>query len=243
MSLRTKLTLATIGVVLVLFGLSEWTTVQQVSGFIDRQEEILAGGNDSALALERLREAKAGLFRNLRLLSVLHAVLTVLLAAGLLNLLWYRLVLKPIRALLSHINILGRGTWTGRIPVDRNDEIGQLAQAFNRLGEELTITVHQFGATSKLSALALIGNRIVRRVRLSKDHAEAVSGLLEVSKQYGQPVPDAAVRNLRFVSKTLGEIEADFTADLERVFDQLTLRFRPREPAAVPRQHAASANR
>ncbi len=239
MSLRTKLTLATTAVVLGLFGLSEWTIFHQANVFLERHQAILAGGADSA-ALAQFEEAKRDLFVNLRLLTVLHAILTVLAAAALLNLLWYRLVLRPVRRLLSHINVMRRGTWSQPIPVDRDDEIGQLTRAFNGLGEELTRAVHQFGATSKLSALALIGNRIVRRVRLSKEHAEGVSGLLEVARQYGQPVPEAAVRNLRFVSKTLQEIETEFAADFDRQFDQLSMKLRPPEPG---REAAAAVTR
>jgi methyl-accepting chemotaxis protein len=51
---------------------------------------------------------------------------------------------------------------------NRNDEIGQLTSAFNGLGQQLTSTFRQINTSSRLSALALIGHRLVRQVNVAR---------------------------------------------------------------------------
>jgi methyl-accepting chemotaxis protein len=120
------------------------------------------------------------------------------IAVAILNLVWYRVIYRPIRQLLSQINLMGRGTWACALPVKRNDEIGELTVAFNRLGEQLTSTFQQINAASKLSALALIGGRLVREVT-------AIRGR----------IGSGAGGELAVIEQQLRTLETRFEADFE----------------------------
>lgn len=215
MTLKTRLCVSTSIAVLALFGCSEWLSFQQTSAFLAEHEALLRNA-DSATALAVLQAEKARLFRDLTAARLLYASLSVIASVILLNLLWYRMVLAPIQVLLWHINLMKRGTWTKPIPIRRNDEIGEIIQAYNDLGQELAFTVEQYSNASKLAALSLIGQRLIRKVKLAADHIASLTVLLTVAKEHDQPVPDAALRNLELAAKDLNSIEAEFEAQFER---------------------------
>ena len=164
MTLRTKLILMTTAVVTLLFGVSEWLSYRHITALLDQHETILVETTDHAVALERLRDTRDHALLSVTSIRLLHAAGTLVIAVAILNLVWYRVIYRPIRQLLSQINIMGRGTWSCALPVKRNDEIGELTSAFNRLGEQLTSSFHHISASSKLSALALIGGRLAREL-------------------------------------------------------------------------------
>lgn len=218
MTLKAKLILTTTFLVVVLFGISEWLNYRASSAFIDQCRAMLEARVDHPILLLRLEEAQSQMLSRVTGLRILHATVTLLVAVAVLNLLWYRLMLLPIRRILSHINVMGRGTWTGSIPVVRKDEIGQLALAFNDLSMTLTSTIHQFTAASKLSALALLGTRLLRKINLARDHVNGVAILLKVARQRDQNVPEAAINNLQFTAKSLEELEKEFETQFQQEF-------------------------
>ncbi len=67
---------------------------------------------------------------------VLIAVLALLLSA-LASLVLARRLLRPIRRIATGTQALGAGHYSTRIPVDRSDELGRLAQDFNHLAAAL----------------------------------------------------------------------------------------------------------
>ncbi len=209
MTLKARLCLSTSAVVLVLFGVSEWLSYQQTSQFLAEHEKLLEEtGAEAALAAIRIE--KDTMFRSVTAVRLIHAVATVLVSVLLLNALWYKMMLRPLNRLLSHVNIMKRGTWENPIPVRRDDEMGQLVEAFNDLGKQLTLTVHQYAAASKLAALSLIGQRMIRRIRLAADHMENTGTLLEVSRSHGLSVPGSAIKNLELAARDLRDLETEF---------------------------------
>ncbi len=79
----------------------------------------------------------AGDFQDQQMQSfVLIAVLALLLSA-LTALLLSRRLLQPIRRITSGAKRLGAGRYDARIPVDRSDELGRLAEDFNHLAATL----------------------------------------------------------------------------------------------------------
>jgi signal transduction histidine kinase len=130
-----------------------------------------------------------------------------------LNLVWYRVIYRPIRQLLSQINLMGRGTWTCALPVKRNDEIGELTGAFNRLGEELTDTFRHISASSKMSALALIGNRLVREVTAVRSRVAAASHILGNRKDARVA---AVAADLLDIERQLQALEGRFETEFDR---------------------------
>jgi methyl-accepting chemotaxis protein len=244
MTLKAKLILTTTLFVVVLFGVSEWLNYRANSAFITQCKEMLEARVDHPVLLLRLEEAQSQMLARVTKLRIAHAAVTLLVAVAVLNLLWYRLILLPIRQILSHINVMGRGTWTGSIPVRRKDEIGQLALAFNELSGTLNSTIHQFAAASKLSALALLGTRMVRKINLAKDHVNGVMILLKVARQRDRNVPKAAIDNLQFTAGSLEELKEEFETQFQQEFlrhaETIPNSLRSSDGTAVPRKKSHS---
>jgi HAMP domain-containing protein len=198
-TLRTKLILMTTAVVALLFGVSEWLSYRHITVLLEEHERILVETTDHTVALAKLRDTRDHALLSVTSVRVLHAAGTLVIAVAILNLVWYRVIYRPIRELLSQINIMGRGTWACALPVKRNDEIGELTAAFNRLGEQLTSTFQHINASSKLSALALIGGRLVREVA-------AIRGQIGVG----------AGGELGAVEQQLRTLEARFQSDFDQ---------------------------
>lgn len=219
MKLKSKLLLATSATVLVVLAASEWVGYSHTAAVLRQHEARMQTEPDHAALVNTLRVAEHGLLTRLASLHVIHAVVTILAMTLVLNLLWYRLFIRRLDLLLRHINSMRLGTWTDPVPVERVDEIGQLCQAFNALGEQLTMTVQQFASASKLSAIALLGQRFVRKTVMIGDHLEAVTGMLEIAKDGHREIPEAALHNLRSMITRLQEIPGDFEAEFAKEFD------------------------
>lgn len=218
MTLKGKLFLTTSLAILVLVGVSEWVSYRQTAAFLKTHEISMRQSGASDIPLRTLEHEKHALFVRLTVLRLLNAVATVAALIFVLNLLWYRLVVSPIRVLLQHIGWMSRGTWAQRIPVSRRDEIGQLTRAFNDLGEQLTSTVHQFAAASKLSAMALIGQRIVRRIEVAKGHLFAAANAIQVAKPIRCEAPEQVLHDLETALASLTEIQTQFEVEFYSQF-------------------------
>jgi HAMP domain-containing protein len=212
MTLRTRLILVTTAVVALLFGLSEWLSYRHITSLLDEHETILVTTTDHTVALERLRAAREGALVSATTIRLLIAAVTLVIAVAILNLVWYRVIYRPIRELLREVNLMSRGTWNRVLPVQRNDEIGELTQAFNHLSQELTSTFRSIDASSKLSALALIGGRLVREVTSMRAQIAACARGLESGTEAGHI---AAGTLLTSASQKLETLEARFHAEFE----------------------------
>ncbi len=83
-----------------------------------------AGVDDARFSQQQTRAA---------VLVALAAVPLAALFAGLITV----MILRPIRALSDGVSALTQRRFTARLPVDRGDELGRLAQGFNQLAEAL----------------------------------------------------------------------------------------------------------
>jgi HAMP domain-containing protein len=235
MKLKTRLLLASTVTVLLVLAVSEWLSYQHTATFLRQHESQMRSERDPAALLNTLRVERRHLLTSLASLHLIHAAVTVLALAIVLNILWYRLFIRRLEVLLRNINAMRLGTWSGTMPVEREDEIGQLSRAFNDLGAQLTLTVQQFAAASKLSAMALLGHGLVRKIVLLKDHLEAVTGMLDLAKEERREIPEPVLDNLKSMICELKEIPAEFEADFARQLGQhsspSTLVPRPPQPA------------
>ncbi len=74
--------------------------------------------------------------------ALLIAVLSAVIAAILLTILLSRRILRPIEELILGARILGKGGLDYRVPIHPNDEIGELAVAFNTMADGLSHLEH-----------------------------------------------------------------------------------------------------
>jgi HAMP domain-containing protein len=220
MSLRIRLILVTTAVVTVLFGISEWLSYRQTAALLDEHERILVETSDHTVALQTLRATRARMFLSATTMRILHAAGTLVIAVAILNYVWYRVIYRPIRRLLSQINIMGRGTWKSALPVKRNDEIGELTTAFNDLGQQLTSTFHHINTSSKLSALALVGSRLVREVRAVRE--QIVSSTRSLEGCTG-PAIETAITTLTEAHGHLERLESQFQKDFDEELSAVSM--------------------
>lgn len=233
MRLKSRLLLASTVTVLVVLAVSDWLSYQHTATFLRQHEFRMRTEPDPVALVNSLQIERHHLLASLASLHLIHAAVTVLALAIVLNILWYRLFIRRLELLLRNINSMRLGTWSGTMPVEREDEIGQLSRAFNELGSQLTLTVHQFAAASKLSAMALLGHGLVRKIILFKDHLEAVTGMLDLAREEHREIPEAAVDNLKSMIRELKDVPAEFEADFAR---QLGRHSAPATPASTSRQ-------
>lgn len=220
MKLKSRLLLASTVTVLLVLAVSEWLSYRHTATFLLQHEFQMRTERDPAALVNSLRIERHHLLASLASLHVIHAAVTVLALAVVLNVLWYRLFIRRLEVLLRNINAMRLGTWSGTMPVEREDEIGQLSRAFNELGAQLTLTVQQFAAASKLSAMALLGHGLVRKIILFKDHLEAVTGMLDLAREEHREIPEPVLANLKSMICELKEIPAAFEADFARQLGQ-----------------------
>jgi nitrate/nitrite-specific signal transduction histidine kinase len=214
MTLRLKLMVVTSAVVLSLFGISEWLSYRQTTALLEAHEAILVETADHTVALEKLKETRDTMFQRVTTVRAVNAFVTLIIAVAVLNYVWYRVIYRPIRRLLAQINIMGRGTWKSALPVHRNDEIGELTTAFNELGQQLTSTFHHINTSSKLSALALIGNRLVREINVARGEVLSAAQTLQAANQ--DPHTLSALLAMNAVEAKLGRLETQFQIDFDR---------------------------
>jgi|SRR6185312_5937005 len=219
MTLRTAFCIGTGAAVLVLFGVWEWISLEHTSNFLMEHEAVLRQQN-SAAVVAAFQEGRDQLLTELRMMRWAYALGVVPLLTFLFYRSWRSLVVARLKLLLNHINIMKRGTWINPIPVRRRDEIGELTAALNELGPQLSMSVQQYAGASKLSVLALIGNRFVRRAKLAAEHVTSIRALLEVARKNEQKIPDVVFTNLNLVAKDLQQLEAEFDSQFSAEFQR-----------------------
>jgi HAMP domain-containing protein len=229
MRLKKKLLLASSAIVLVILSLSEWIGYRQTSVFLTahaKKMETEYGHAGHGASLKELQEGSEILFVRLATLHSFHAALTLVALVLALNALWNRAVLRPLSELLEHMNYMRRGTWKTPVPVRNRDEIGELTEAFNELGEQLTLTVQQFGSASKLSAMALLGQSMVRKVFSASEILRAAVAEGQINSASAGVTEWA---RLQLVLKLLDEIPDQFEKEFKREMDHHSQRASNRE--------------
>lgn len=235
MKLRTKLLLASSAIVLVVLAVSEWLGYHLTSLFLTTHEakmasELSHGSHGAALA--ELQQGSHALFVRLAALHFFHAAFTVIALVLALNALWNRTVVRPLADLLRHISYMRRGTWKTPVPVNSRDEIGELTEAFNELGGQLTLTVHQFAAASKLSAMALLGQSLVTKVRSATELLRAAEAAPADRNMEVSPATDPKHARVALAMKILNEIPELFEQEFKRELNAHSIRPDPDVPSA-----------
>lgn len=119
-------------------------SLEEIAGDIAAIESVLAGISKTGVANHIFATSLAAV-----VLAALGVFLSVLVARGL---------ARPIEAIAGVTRRIGRGEYDVQVPVDRSDEIGDLAAAFNQMVENL--------ARSEKS-LRAAQDELLRKTRLS----------------------------------------------------------------------------
>jgi hypothetical protein len=212
--MKKKILLASALTILVFLGISGFLTRKHAASFFAEHEMRIQKGGQREAVLAELRREKSSLFRELASIRFLTATAAVGTLAFTLTLVWRRRVSRPITLVLDRINSMRRGTWNQPLPVEQDDEIGTLMREFNHLGPELTFAAYQYAAASKLSAMALIGQRIVRRTTAARQRLLAVSELL-ARLPGNEPFQKTAAEQVRLVALELESVAVDFDSEFQ----------------------------
>jgi hypothetical protein len=213
-SLKTKLVLFITFTVLVCWVASALVARQHAASFFAEHENRIQEGEEPEAVVNELRQDKHSFVRELagiRFVMVGVAVGTLSITVAFL---WRRRVTRPMAMMSDRIRKMRLGTWSDPIPVEHDDEMGTFLREFNNVGPELSFTAHQYAAASKLAAMALIGQRIVRRTVAAQQRLLAVSeALSRVSDN--EPFQRMAVEQVRLVAGDLETVAADFQSEFQ----------------------------
>jgi methyl-accepting chemotaxis protein len=187
---------------------------QHAASFFAEHENRIQGGEKREAVVAELRQEKHSLFRELAGIRVLLAIVAVGTVSITLAFFWRWRVSRPMAQISDRLRKMKLGTWSDPIPVEHDDEMGTLVRQFNKIGPELSFTAHQYAAASKLAAMALVGQRVVRRTMAAQQRLVAVSEALS-------RVPDdkrfqtMAVEQVRLVAGELAAVAADFHSEFQ----------------------------
>jgi methyl-accepting chemotaxis protein len=219
-SIKAKIVLTSTITIVGALGISGILARKEAASFFAEHENRIQQGGHPEAVIGELRQEKHSLLKdlaNMRLLTAAVAVgaLSITLAVG-----WRRRVSRPMALMSDRIRKMGLGTWSQPIPVEQNDEIGTLLREFNDLGPNLSLTAHQYAAASKLAAMALIGQRVLRRTVSARQRLLAVAEAL-TRRPGDKQFQASAVEQVRLVATELEAVavdfESEFQAELARV--------------------------
>ena len=121
---------------------------------------------------------------------LLYGALIGAVIALVLGVLLSRTLTRPIRELTQATHALSEGDLSQQVPVRSNDELGELAQAFNRMSSELSRSI-----TTRKQMTADIAHELRTPLSLILGHAEAVhDGVLPPSHENFEIIREEATR-------------------------------------------------
>lgn len=149
------------------------------------------GAYEVQMPLETLDASVASFFGQ----GMMFTVPVVLLAGGIFVVLMRRLIGKPMAQVVAIMKDAGEGDLTGRLNINRSDEMGTLAQWFNAFLDNLTSMITEVRSASQSVASA--------SGEIAASAEEMAAGLQEQEQQTQQVA--AAVEEL---SQSVGEVAA-----------------------------------
>lgn len=177
----------------------------------------------TSLGREGLLSAQDILFRRAVIQSILRAAVLAALLAVLLAVVFSRQIVRPLRRITDAANRLASGDLGASVPVETQDEVGELAETLNVMSRRL----------SQLEAL---------RQRLTQDVAHELRTPLASTKALVEGMQDGVIpadaRNLGDLAEEverLNRLVSDLN-DLSLAEGQRRLLFEPEDPMAIARE-------
>jgi signal transduction histidine kinase len=176
---------------------------------------------------------------NLRRLSVNFGVGIALLCVILLVITWFvlqRFVIHPLDALMNGIHRLGRGEAAPRVLVQRPDELGRVAEAFNQMSQRLESTLGELHNETERSL------ELQRQLRRTEALGMLGKFCSAVAHEVGTPLnvisgrAETALRTLPGQDPLRPELQAIITQTdrISKIIHSLLDPLRPRKPALTP---------
>ena len=123
-------------------------------------------------------------------ITLLYGALIGAVIALLLGIFLSRTLTRPIRELTRATHAVSEGNLAQQVPVRSNDELGELAQAFNKMSDQLSRSVN-----TRRQMTADIAHELRTPLSLILGHAEAVhDGVLPATKENFEIIREEAVR-------------------------------------------------
>ena len=122
--------------------------------------------------------------------TLLYGAVMAAIIALLLGVFLSRTLTRPIRELTRATHAISEGNLAQEVPVRTNDELGELAQAFNKMSSELSRSVH-----TRRQMTADIAHKLRTPLSLILGHAEAVhDGVLPPTRENFEIIREEAAR-------------------------------------------------
>jgi diguanylate cyclase (GGDEF)-like protein len=170
---------------------------------------LASTGEPVVVVLQRSLTAAMAPFHRLQSALLVITLFGVLLSIGG-SIMTARSVTRPIAALMSFARRVGSGDYAERLDVSHQDEIGELAQAFNRMQEGISRREHRITELAYTDRLTGLPNRAMFSDRLQEIIAQALTGRQPNGELYGAPygapfgVMMMDLDRFKFVNDTLG---------------------------------------
>ncbi|MCW8329101.1 EAL domain-containing protein [Photobacterium sp. SDRW27] len=128
-----------------LGGISLELSLENINQDIALMDKTISATNN-----ESLSQITMSLVGSAILLSVVGIALSVMIS---------RSLISPILTLVKHAKSIGRGEYDAENKINRHDEIGELASAFNEMGHSLKIRTEEISFLAYHDSLTLLPNR------------------------------------------------------------------------------------
>jgi two-component system NtrC family sensor kinase len=177
-------------------------------------EQMVLGVLDVKLSLAVIDERVAASRRTL----IASAFLMTLLVAGASGLFIYRVVGRPIRKLSDGMQRISSGDLDARIAIVATDEIGQLAQRFNRMAQDLKVAraeLQEWGST--LEERVEDKTEELRRAQSQIIHMEKMASLGKLSASVAHEINNPLFGILTYAKLLLRELPPDADGEQDNV--------------------------
>jgi two-component system NtrC family sensor kinase len=124
------------------------------------KEMRILGVLDVAIPLTQMEQQ----IREGSLRTLLFALTAIIMVSVITLLIVRRLVLAPVAQLVDATTRVAQGEWTDPIPGGRQDEMGDLIRAFNRMQEKLQVSQRQLVMSGKLASVGKLAAGVAHEI-------------------------------------------------------------------------------
>ena len=174
------------------------------------KSEVLMGGLLLSLSL---KEMKQNIAQYKERFSFLFALMAGVISAGTIIVV-NRLFLKPLNRIRKGAEVIGKGDFRYQVPVASHDEIGELAQTFNKMAiqlkesfESIQKSQERIIQAEKLSSLGQLSARLAHEL---KNPLTSIKMILQAILD-GSPTPEMTKEDAEVILKEVKKLDSILT--------------------------------